>query len=290
MAAPDPAGAAGAQAGASGNRNLLLRVASALILAPLAIGVTYWGGWPFIVFWTIAALAVWWEWVRLIDPEGSQGALALGGCALVLEALLAGTGRMDKALLIVGLALLGVAVTAARETRWVAGGIVYASALLIASVAVRADAQHGFWAVLLLFGVVWSADIGGYFGGRAFGGPKLAPSVSPKKTWSGAIVGTLLAVVAAIAIVHWPQGSLPLRSLLPVACLALLLAAVSQAGDLFESALKRRFGAKDASGLIPGHGGVMDRLDGFIFAVLAAALIGTAREGLSGTARGLLVW
>jgi phosphatidate cytidylyltransferase len=77
---------------------------------------------------------------------------------------------------------------------------------------------------------------------------------------------------------------------LPVAALALLLAMVSQAGDLFESALKRRFGAKDASGLIPGHGGVMDRLDGFIFAVLAAAFIGAAREGLSGAARGLLVW
>jgi phosphatidate cytidylyltransferase len=238
------------------------------------------------VFWAVAALAVWWEWVRLIDPEGSQGALVLGGCALLLEALLAASGRFDRALLIVLLALFGIAVTATRHARWLAAGILYASSLLIAPLVIRADDQFGFVAILLLFAVVWSTDIGGYFGGRALGGPKLAPAISPKKTWSGAIVGTAIAAAAAYAIVRTQHDASPAQIVL----LAVLLSAASQAGDLFESALKRRFGAKDASGLIPGHGGVMDRLDGFIVAALVAAAIGVLRGGFDAAGRGVVVW
>lgn len=286
MAGSDPAAVSRGDTSAPSNRNLLLRVLSALVLAPLAVGTAYWGGWPFAVFWTVASLAVWWEWVRLIDSQGSQGALALGACALVLEALLAATGRFDKALIIVLLALFGIAVTAAKDTKWTAAGIIYASALLIAPLALRADDQYGLIAILFLFAIVWSTDIGGYFGGRALGGPKLAPAISPKKTWSGAIAGTAVAVVAALAIVRWLQGS----SLILIALVAVLLSAMSQAGDLFESALKRRFDAKDSSGLIPGHGGVMDRLDGFIFAALVAAVIGVARGGFEAAGRGLIVW
>jgi phosphatidate cytidylyltransferase len=271
---------------APSSRNLLLRVLSAAVLAPLAIGTAYWGGWIFAVFWAIAALAVWWEWVRLIDPEGSQGALVLGGCALLLEALLAASGRFDRALLIVLLALFGIAVTATKHARWLAAGILYASSLLIAPLVIRADDQFGFVAISLLFAVVWSTDIGGYFGGRTLGGPKLAPAISPKKTWSGAIVGTAVAAAAAYAIVRSQHGA----PVLQIVLLAVLLSTASQAGDLFESALKRRFGAKDASGLIPGHGGVMDRLDGFIVAALVAAAIGFLRGGFDAAGRGVVVW
>jgi phosphatidate cytidylyltransferase len=281
----DPA-AARVDTSAPSSRNLLLRVLSAAVLAPLAVGAAYWGGWVFALFWAIAALAVWWEWVRLIDPEGSQGALVLGGCALVLEALLAATERFDKALLIVLLALFGIAVTATRHAKWIAAGILYASTLLIAPLVIRTDDQFGFAAILLLFAVVWSTDIGGYFGGRAFGGPKLAPAISPKKTWSGAIVGTAVAAAAAFAVVRWQHDTSPVH----IALLAVLLSAVSQAGDLFESALKRRFGAKDASGLIPGHGGVMDRLDGFIVAALVGALVGVLRGGFGAAGRGVVLW
>jgi phosphatidate cytidylyltransferase len=134
--------------------------------------------------------------------------------------------------------------------------------------------------------VVWGTDIGGYFAGRAFGGPKLAPAISPKKTWSGAIGGTVVAITAAIAVAQM----FAIRNPVMVGIVALVLSAASQCGDLFESWLKRRFDAKDASGLIPGHGGVMDRLDGFIFAVTAAALIGVTRGGFDNPAAGLLVW
>lgn len=286
MAGGDSAAAARMDTSAPSGRNLLLRILSALVLAPLAIGVTYWGGWAFAVFWGVAALAVWWEWVRLVDPQGSNGALVLGASALVLEALLAASGRVDRALLIILLALFGIAVTATRHGKWMVGGIVYASALVIAPVLIRADEEFGLLAILLLFAIVWSTDIGGYFGGRILGGPKLAPAISPKKTWSGAIVGTIAAVSAALAIVHWSQGGV----LVPIALVAVLLSVVSQAGDLFESSLKRRFNAKDASGLIPGHGGVMDRLDGFIIAALVAAVIGALRGGFEHAGSGVILW
>ena len=286
MAGGDPAAAARMDTSAPSGRNLLLRILSALVLAPLAIGVTYWGGWAFAVFWGVAALAVWWEWVRLVDPQGSNGALVLGASALVLEALLAASGRVDRALLIILLALFGIAVTATRHGKWMVGGIVYASALVIAPVLIRADEEFGLLAILLLFAIVWSTDIGGYFGGLILGGPKLAPAISPKKTWSGAIVGTIAAVGAALAIVHWSQGGV----LVPIALVAVLLSIVSQAGDLFESSLKRRFNAKDASGLIPGHGGVMDRLDGFIIAALVAAVIGALRGGFEHAGSGVILW
>jgi phosphatidate cytidylyltransferase len=282
----EPVATARTDTSAPSNRNLLLRVVSALLLAPLAVGAAYLGEWPFALFWGLAALAVWWEWVRLIDPHGSRGALVLGASALVLETLLAGSGRVEKALLIVLLALLGVIVPATKDAKWVAGGIVYASALLLSPLVLRADAQLGIVAILLLFAVVWSTDIGGYFGGRAFGGPKLAPAISPKKTWSGAIVGTVTAIATALALAIWQPG----LSLPAIALLAGILSAVSQAGDLFESFFKRRFGAKDASGLIPGHGGVMDRLDGFIVAASAAAVIGVVRGGFEAAATGAIVW
>jgi phosphatidate cytidylyltransferase len=134
--------------------------------------------------------------------------------------------------------------------------------------------------------VVWSTDILGYFVGRAIGGPRLAPPVSPNKTWSGACGGALGAVVAGVAVVAAAGGV----ALMPAAAVALGLSVASQGGDLFESALKRRFGVKDAGHVIPGHGGLMDRLDGFIAASGVAALVGIMRGGLDAPARGFLLW
>jgi phosphatidate cytidylyltransferase len=139
---------------------------------------------------------------------------------------------------------------------------------------------------MFLFAVVWATDILAYFTGRAFGGPLLWARVSPKKTWSGALGGLIGAGAAGIAVAY---GS-GIGNLAAIATLALLLSVLSQAGDLFESAVKRRFAAKDASGLIPGHGGVMDRLDGFMVAALAAAVIGIVRQGFDAPAHGLLLW
>src|SRR6185312_15762923 len=164
-----------------------------------------------------------------------------------------------------------------RNYGWVAVGVLYALVMFLAPVVLRgrADAQLGMTAIFLLFAIVWTTDIVGYFAGRAIGGPKLAPSISPKKTWSGAIAG----LVVAVLIVVLASRFVPHAKISVLAALTTLLSIVSQAGDLAESALKRRFDAKDASQIIPGHGGVMDRLDGFWAATLCAAIIGVARGG-----------
>jgi phosphatidate cytidylyltransferase len=158
--------------------------------------------------------------------------------------------------------------------------------LLIAPVLLRNDEPFGLAAIMLLFAVVWVTDIAAYFAGRWLGGPKLWPQVSPKKTWSGALVGTGTAILAGLTVAslaglgNWPA--------LAILCLALSIA--SQLGDLFESAVKRRFGVKDAGTLIPGHGGLMDRLDGFVAAVFVAACVGLCRGGIMAPSRGLLSW
>lgn len=267
-------------------RNLWLRIASAAVLAPLAIVAAWLGSWPFTLFWTLAAIAVWWEWIGLVELSGRNVLLATGVCALALQAILFETGNVSIAIMVVALGVLAGIVTAGRRAPAVAGGVVYASALLLAAAIVRSDADYGFAAILFLYAVVWGTDIGGYFAGRAFGGPKLAPSISPKKTWSGAIGGTAAGIAAAMAV----TALFSIGNALMIGIVALVLSVASQGGDLFESWLKRRFDVKDASGLIPGHGGVMDRLDGFIFAVAAAAMIGVARGGFDAPAAGLLVW
>lgn len=266
--------------------NLWLRVASAALLAPLAVGAAWLGDWPFTVFWGLAAVAVWWEWIGLMEPSGRNVLLATGICALVLQGILFESGHPSIALMIVALGVLAGIVTAGKRAPAVACGLVYASTLLMATVIVRSDHSYGFAAIVLLYAIVWGTDIGGFFAGRAFGGLKLAPSISPKKTWSGAIGGTFVGIAAAIAIALAFSISNPVM----IGIVALILSVASQCGDLFESWLKRHFDVKDSSGLIPGHGGVMDRLDGFIFAAAAAALIGVARGGFDTPAAGLLVW
>jgi phosphatidate cytidylyltransferase len=237
-------------AAATGPSNLLLRVISSVVLAPLAIAIAWFGGLPFAVFWTACASIVLWEWSVLVraSPAGPVTVTAFAG--------------------------------------WMLAGLVYAGVLLLCPILLRNDAALGFVAILFLFAIVWITDTAAYFSGRAFGGPKLWPAVSPKKTWSGAVGGTLGGVAAGLLVVK--GAGLAIAPMLVL--VAVLLSIVSQAGDLLESAIKRHFGAKDASQLIPGHGGLMDRLDGFLTAVAAAAMVGLLRGGLEGPARGLLVW
>lgn len=168
---------------------------------------------------------------------------------------------------------------------WLAIGLVYALAALAASVLVRRDPELGFTALMLILLIVWMTDIGGYFAGRGIGGPKLWPRVSPKKTWAGAIGGTVLSVLVAVVF-----GVLGLGHMVPLVLIAIVLSVLSQLGDLFESAVKRKFGVKDSGQIIPGHGGLLDRLDGYVFAVVAAAVIGLLRGGADGVGRGLMVW
>jgi phosphatidate cytidylyltransferase len=266
---------------------LVLRVASALVLAPLAIGTAYVGGWVFGLFWGIAALGIWWEWNALVSGAHNRLLFVLGAATLALAFGLTENGMVRTPMLIVGLGALGAGVFAQAERRtWATGGLVYAGALLIAPIVLRRDADYGFIALIFLFAIVWTTDVVGYFVGKAIGGPKLAPKISPHKTWSGAIGGVVGAAIVGIVLTRLTK----LENTLAVTVIAVLLSIVAQAGDLFESAVKRRFGAKDASQLIPGHGGLMDRLDGFVAAAVVGALIGMLREGMDAAAQGLLIW
>ncbi|HEY2756651.1 MAG TPA: phosphatidate cytidylyltransferase [Pseudolabrys sp.] len=264
-----------------------MRVASALVLAPVAVLAAYAGGLPFALFWGLAAIAVLWEWITLVSGPGHKVMFSSCAAAIAVATMLAWLSRPVVALFLVGLGALSAAIFASEGRRtWVTAGIVYAGAMVLAPMVLRADQDYGFLAMVLLFAIVWTTDILGYFAGRAFGGPKLWPAVSPKKTWSGAIAGTVGAMIVGGVLAH----TIIAVNVVGLALVSLVLSALAQLGDLFESWIKRRHGAKDASHLIPGHGGVMDRLDGFWAAALAGCLIGLLRGGLDGAARGLLVW
>jgi phosphatidate cytidylyltransferase len=271
----------------AGRGNLLLRVASSLLLAPIAIAAAYFGGAVFTAFWALAALAVLWEWDTLVCTDDRNMVLATGAVAIAGSALLMALGRSDVAMALITLGFLAVAGLGSRLRRvWCAAGLIYAAAVLIAPVLLRHDAVRGFAAILFLFAVVWLTDIAAYFAGRGIGGPKLMARVSPNKTWSGAVGGTLAGVLGGVAVAR----GFGIEGLAAVAAVALVLSVVSQAGDLVESAIKRHFNAKDASQLIPGHGGLMDRLDGFVTAAAVGAAIGIAHGGFDAPARGLMVW
>jgi phosphatidate cytidylyltransferase len=283
--APNPADPSGTIARSRGE--LALRICSALVLVPLAVGTAYLGGWPFAMFWSLAAIGVFWEWASLVGGGERRLIATLGGAALVIALGLAAGGRLIAALGVTALGVAGLApIAPAQHRAWVAGGVPYAAAIGIAPIVLRSDPEVGFLAVMFLFAIVWTTDIVAYFLGRLIGGPKLMPRVSPKKTWSGALSGLAAAVLAALAV----AAAAGFSALTSIAVVAAILSAVAQAGDLFESHLKRRFGAKDSSHLIPGHGGLMDRLDGFVLAAAVAAVIGILRGGLAAPARGLLVW
>lgn len=271
----------------------LARVASALVLAPLAIIVVLLGGWPFVLFWCLAAMIVYWEWTAEI-VRAPRSAEVAGVGVLAVAGLLGASGFPSMALLVIAVGAGAVAALGGTRRLWCGAGLLYAGLVLAGPMLLRRDlhADFGVLALFYLFAVVWATDILALFAGRRIGGPKLAPSISPKKTWSGAIAGALggVAAGAAVAAVGSNLLNLPKTNILAATGLALLLSVVAQGGDLFESAVKRRFGVKDSGRIIPGHGGLMDRLDGFLAAAGAAALLGVARGGLDGAASGLLAW
>lgn len=270
---------------AKGSSNLYMRVVAALVLAPLTIAIAWIGGWPWACIVIAAAALLYFEWLMIVGASGNRFAVATGIAVLAIAGILLMTRSTDLAL---GVLAAGVAIAAAvarGQRGWVASGLVYAAAALIASIIVRRDADFGFVALMFVLLIVWVTDIGGYFAGRGIGGPKLWPRVSPKKTWAGAIGGLVLSLVIAAAFAWLGYGKM-----LPLLLLGTVLSIVSQFGDLFESAVKRRFDVKDSSHIIPGHGGLLDRLDGFVAAIVLAAFIGFMRGGLDGVGHGFMVW
>ncbi|MBI1366395.1 MAG: phosphatidate cytidylyltransferase [Alphaproteobacteria bacterium] len=253
--------------------SLARRAASAAVLIPIAIAALYAGGAVFAAIVAFASTLMIFEWTRMIDGRdfsASFYALALAGAGAFAFAA-AGQFVWAYALCGVGALASGLAAAIARRRwRWAAFGAAYVLAPSVALIWLRSDTENGRSLVLMLFLIVWGADTGGYMGGRLVGGPKMSPVVSPAKTWAGAaggvIMGALAGLVTALFIFQRSE-----TAFLVVVGASLGLASIL--GDTAESAFKRIFGVKDASGFIPGHGGVLDRLDGMIFATTAMSLV-----------------
>ncbi len=285
-----PSGRGIAEAGA---RNFIMRVVSAAVLAPIVLVIAYLGGWIFLILCGLAAAGIFWEWTRLAAGRAPLSVLTPVFAALLVVLVLVGVGYPALAALAVAsgaVAAAAVMVAGASSqgitVLWVAGGAIYAGVGFLGPALLRNNSHLGFQAFLFVALIVWLTDILAYFVGRTVGGPQLWPRVSPNKTWSGAVGGLIGGLAGGIAVAY--ASGLGRVASLGVIALALSLSA--QAGDLFESALKRRFGAKDSGRIIPGHGGLMDRLDGFLFAAAAAAAIGIIHAGTGAVAQGLLLW
>lgn len=271
--------------GAAPRSNLQLRIMMALVLAPVALAAAYFGGWFWTVLVTLTVVGLFGEWMMVIGNL-KPNALMWGFAALGVAGLVLGYGNQEIAHLIIALGLFAMFLFSAREHKsWSAIGLAYTAAAMFSSILLRNDPVHGLQAIIFVFAVVWITDILGYFVGRGVGGPKLWVRVSPKKTWSGALGGIVGSLIFAAAFAESGYGSL-----MPMLMLATVISIISQAGDLFESAVKRRFDVKDSSQIIPGHGGLLDRLDGFMAAILVAAIIGYVRGGAGHMGQGFLVW
>lgn len=273
---------------------LVLRLASAIVLLVVAVLALWAGGWVFAGFAAVAAVLILREWMAMSGPFDLRAAPWALLAFTAVSVIMARSEPLQSLgfAAVVAVALLMVRVTEPR-IGWLSLGLVYAVVPGIAAVALRGDSMMTFEsldavAVVFVFVVVWATDTAAFFSGRLIGGPKLAPRFSPKKTWSGAIGGAVAGVLAGL-VVLWASG---VEAGVVVALIALALSIVGQVGDLAESAMKRHFGVKDSGVLIPGHGGIMDRLDGLVVALALAAAIGLVRDwfGGGGIAAGLLAW
>jgi len=214
-------------------KNMMLRIISAMVLAPLALAAVYSGGLFYQILIGLMGLILISEWFNIVG----------------------------------------------HRPKWLGLGVVYVALSVWALWRLRIDPEWGAMTVFWLVGVVWGADTGGYLFGMSIGGPKLAPAVSPKKTWSGFLGGTLMAALAGWAVVSWYGSETDFEAAaLEIAAFSAAMAVVSQLGDLFESWIKRRYNVKDSGWIIPGHGGLFDRVDGLMAVAIVVALINIALQ------------
>lgn len=279
MTAPSPAAASSAKRW----RDLKKRAISAAVLGPGALLCVWLGAEVWTALMTVAVAVLCWEWVRLCGLRSHLWpGMALPGAVFVACAL-AVFGLPLWGLLFLLLGFIATWVASPRLRRrsgppppalWLALGVLYIGIAGIALITLRHDNEAGRDNVLFLFFVVWASDIGAYMAGRMVGGPKLAPAISPGKTWSGAVGGLLSSMLVGWLAADWLVPGNP--SVPKVLLVAAVLGVATQLGDLLESAVKRRFKVKDSSMLIPGHGGLLDRLDGLMAAAPVAALLAAA--------------
>jgi len=269
----DP-GNAPPKSGSSGLSNLQLRVVSAVVLIVVVLAAAWAGGIWFSLLAIAIGAAMLYEWLTMTAAltRAYLRTEAMIGYAVIALLLLFGFSSISLVAATAGVALMiFIHAGMGRAALWPAGGLVYACLSAVALAVLRGGDAAGLVALLFLFAVVWATDIMAYFVGRALGGPKLAPSISPGKTWSGAVGGAVFAMLAGLGVAAYAGSPMSMPAIL---LFSLVLSAVSQAGDLFESSIKRRFGFKDSGRLIPGHGGVMDRVDGLVAAAVLMFAIG----------------
>lgn len=251
--------------------NLFKRIVSAVSLLPVVLWPIYAGGWWFAGLLAVGGALMVLEWGKLTHLKSSVApgiaALLLAALVITLEYTQRENGYAILTVLTVLAGLGALMAQAKADFGWWLSGLGYVGMALVALLLIRSlDA----WLVLWVFLVVWATDVGGYFAGKGIGGPKLAPRISPKKTWAGLIGGVLLSALVTFLMHIWFDFG---RDAPLLVLLSALLAVWAQVGDLVESALKRHFNVKDSGGLIPGHGGLLDRVDGLVFVAPAVAFL-----------------
>jgi phosphatidate cytidylyltransferase len=251
------------------------RILSALVLGPVALAAAWFGGWAFVALVAVATALMGWEWSRMCHGRFGPGGMVLsGGCTLAVLLALWVPALSIVLIIVAAIAAPVVERRPDRSPLWLAFGAFYTGLPALSLIFVR---EHEPIMLFWLFLLVWATDIGAYAAGRSIGGPKLMPKVSPKKTWAGLIGGIVSAAVVGAGVAYWDHGEN--SYILFLTLYSAFLALVAQAGDLGESWVKRRFGVKDSSNIIPGHGGVLDRVDGFLTTAPVVAFVYLAANG-----------
>lgn len=253
---------------------LVTRAVSAVVLAVPVLAIVHLGSPLFGLLMLVAAGIMAIEWYGMCASGGARIAgLVMAGSALAAIAAM-GLAMPEISLIVLGAGMVAV-FALSKGDKWLSAGVLYIGLPLAALVWLRDDPEVGRQTVYWLLGVVWASDIGAYLIGRTIGGPKLAPRISPGKTWAGFYGGVACAGLAGCIA----AAILGLKELWPLALISCVLGGIAQAGDLLESWIKRRFGVKDSGNLIPGHGGLLDRVDALIAVIVVTAMISSLTKG-----------
>jgi len=253
--------------------DLKVRIIAGSIMAAVALALTYAGSTWFALLVLVVALVISWEWGRVVRGASFDLAFLVHAAAVTVAIILAAQGYAALGLAVIAAAaIVLVPLVFGRGARLSVLGVLYVGVPAVALLWLRGDEPYGFLAVLFIFAIVWASDSAAYAAGRLIGGPKLWSQISPNKTWSGLLGALAASTIAAALFSFFIVGASPLG----LALTGLVLGLVGQVGDLAESALKRIFGLKDASALIPGHGGFMDRMDSILPVAVAAGMFALA--------------
>lgn len=257
------------------------RVASSLVLASGGLAAAWYGGAWLAGACGAAVVVMSYEWARMSEPNATMPAFLLALAGSLGAVMFASWGQLAFGVAWMGAAAL-ISATRRRSVAAVietVGGALYVGLPCALFLWLRDRAPEGLETILTLFACIWAADVFAYFGGKLIGGPRIARGLSPNKTWSGIIAGVMAGAAAG-----WACGAVFGAEAAKMAiwvAVGALMAFTGLMGDLFESFLKRRFGVKDASRIIPGHGGVLDRIDGLMAATLVTGAVVAAQPGLS---------